>query len=308
VPAHNDATGRQYSARRHQRSVPATGIALKRLALGSVDRSVPTRQNERNDRQSRPTLGRALTVTRCWVAAFDATASALGPSDRDCAGAAGARSVDRSVPTRQNERNDRQSRPTLGRALTVTRCWVGVFEATASAFGPSDGDCAEAAGARSVDWSVPARQNDRNGRQSRRTLARSHRYTLVRQYVGATASALGSSDGDCAGAAGARSVDRSVPTRQNERNDRQSRPTLGRAPTVTRWWAAILGATASALGPSDGIVLERLALARSIGACAPGRMSEMVGSRDPPWGALSRCWAATFGDGIGIRAQRRGLR
>jgi hypothetical protein len=46
--------------RSHSR--PPTGIALRRLAPGSVDRSVPPGQNERNDRRSRPTLGRALTV------------------------------------------------------------------------------------------------------------------------------------------------------------------------------------------------------------------------------------------------------
>jgi hypothetical protein len=63
-------------------------------------------------------------------------------------------------------------------------------------------------------------------------------------------------------------------------------PPWGCALTVTRWWAAIFGATASALGPSDGDCAGA-AGARSIRACAPGRMSEMIGSRDPPWVALS---------------------
>jgi hypothetical protein len=100
------AAGQQRSARRHPRSGPPTGITLERLALGPRSIGAGPQGDERNDRQSRPTLGRALTVKRCWPAILGATASVLEPNDGNYPGAARARpSVDWSVPARQSERS-----------------------------------------------------------------------------------------------------------------------------------------------------------------------------------------------------------
>jgi hypothetical protein len=248
------AAGRHHSARRHPHSGPPTGIALEPLAPGSVDWSGPDRQKERNVRLSRPTLGRALTVTRCWAATFRATASALGPTDGDCPAAAGARLGRLERARQQKERNVRRSRPTLRRTLTVAHGWAATFGATASALGPTDG---ERAGrwrpARSIGAGPTGRMSETFGCRDPPWGALSPLRAAGQQHSARRHPHSGPTDGHYPGAAGARpSVDWSGPPKADERNDRLSRPTLGRALTVTRGWAASFGATASALGPTDG--------------------------------------------------------
>jgi hypothetical protein len=75
--------------------------------------------------------------------------------------------------------------------------------------------------------------------------------------------------------------------------------------------AAILGATASALGPTDGDFPGAAGARPSVNWSGPPRqMSELIGAHDPPWGALSP-FTLRAGNtrrvGIRARAHRRGF-
>jgi hypothetical protein len=142
----------------------------------------------------------------------------------------------------------------------------------ASAFGPSDGDCAEAAGVRACP---PGTMSEMIGSRDA-PWARSHRYTLVSGKTRREGIRARFQRRDCSGAAGARSVDRSVPDGQKERNDRQSRPTLGRAFTVHAGGRQYSARRHPRSVPATGIALERLALG-SVDWGLPARQNERNG-------------------------------